>query len=430
MGSIVHALNSYLRYLQASDPLQTPPGIQNAITLLIDGHGRVALGCNQDEICVLVRPQWTYNLKYIDLIHQFEDDANYDLAFALDPSGTLGVYEPQKLIGALWEEAGGPVETHLKVPDGANNKFSGMMPKHVAVLSFAGLDRDDVLLYPLLAHELGHFLDFALDDIGKQSTFSKTSALLPNVADVVGAKLRIEDLDSVTERILVCLREITADLLAVRMVGLGYLFAFNEFFKTLSPYPGPPINHASGYPGFGLRLKLIFQELSSPEAGMESVRALDSVLSNWRHSGRKTINDYMAQLQKCTEVEDLKIKPGAKSAPALVENIVTRAIPAVQELVREIIPSASAAKVPQNVGEMIDLLEHRVPPFQPPTRLKRKACDFRPWSFHEILTAGWLYQFAIGEVRRSVHRAPNMALENIGARACCFRRPLSLRELK
>jgi hypothetical protein len=59
LGSIVHVLHSYLRYLQASDPLRTPPGVQHAISLLISTHGAVALGCNPDDIDVLVRPQWT-----------------------------------------------------------------------------------------------------------------------------------------------------------------------------------------------------------------------------------------------------------------------------------------------------------------------------------------------------------------------------------
>jgi dCTP deaminase len=73
------------------------------------------------------------------------------------------------------------------------------------------------------------------------------------------------------------------------------------------------------------------------------------------------------------------------------------AIPAVQELVRTIIPASRAAKVPKDVKQMVDLLAQRIPPFQPPTRSLRQARNFDPWSFHEILTAGWLYQMAIGE---------------------------------
>lgn len=92
LGSIVHVLHSYLRYLQASDPLRTPPGIQQAISLLISAHGPTALRCNTDDISVLVRPQWTYNLKYIDIIPQFDYEVECDLAFALDPDRNLPIY--------------------------------------------------------------------------------------------------------------------------------------------------------------------------------------------------------------------------------------------------------------------------------------------------------------------------------------------------
>src|SRR5450755_395415 len=161
------------------------------------------------------------------------------------------------------------------------SKVTQKMPKHVAVLSFAGLDRDDVLLYPLLAHELGHFLDFASDDIGRLSTDSKTEQYLPTIRDVSDANLGPEEHAFLIERLGICLREITADLLAARMAGLGYLFAFNEFFKTLGPWPGPVVNPESGYPGFGLRLKLIFNELHNPEAGIESVSKLGTLLARW-----------------------------------------------------------------------------------------------------------------------------------------------------
>jgi dCTP deaminase len=332
-----------------------------------------------------------YNLKYIDIIHQFETDANCVLAYALDPDGKLNAYDAQDLIEALWKEPHSCVQTPKATP---------RMPKHVAVLSFAGLDRDDVLLYPLLAHELGHFLDFASDDIGNLSTESKTKRHLPTIRDVTDAGLGPEQHSSLIETIGICLREITADLLAVRMAGIGYLFAFNEFFKTLGPWPGSLVNPESGYPGFGLRLKLVFDELHSPEAGIESVSALHTIVAGWDSTG-KTLREYLNSLQ--ARVEPLIVAPPARMtkepAAELIEKTVVAAIPAVQELVRAIIPAARAAKVPKDIKEMVELLAQRIPPFQPPTRSLRKARNFDPWSFHEILTAGWLYQMAIGEER-------------------------------
>lgn len=395
LGSIIHVLYSYIRYLQASDPLRTPPGVQRAISLLINAHGQAALGCTRHDINVLVRPQWTYNLKYIDIIHQFEYDANCVLAYALDPYGELQAYAAEELIEALWKSEYSPQTDGF-----ANSKGSQIqMPKHVAVLSFAGLDRDDVLLYPLLAHELGHFLDFASDDIGNPSTESKIKQYLPTTKDVTDAGLKIEGHADLVETIGICLREITADLLAARMAGIGYLFAFNEFFKTLSPWPGPVVNLESGYPGFGLRLKLIFEELSSEAAGIRSVIGLDKVFAAWQLPGKQILRDYMKQLQARIDSfsKTLASLPNPKTPKELVEKTVLSAISAVQELVRGIIPADNAARMNADVEDMVDLLRHRIPPFQPPTRSLRRTRNFAPWSFHEILTAGWLYQMAIGE---------------------------------
>lgn len=400
LGSIVHALHSYLRYLQASDPLRTPPGIQQAISLLIASHVGVALNCNSDQINVLVRPQWTYNLKYVDIIHQFEDDADCVLAYALDPNGTLGAYGAQELIEALWKADGASDDVLGQIPREVLKKLPEKMPKHVAVLSFAGLDRDDVLLYPLLAHELGHFLDFASEDSDKPSTDSATRLNLPTIKELKEAGLKTEEHVSLAHKIGICLREVTADLLAVRMAGLGYLFAFNEFFKTLGPWSAALVNPESGYPGFGLRLKLIFDELERSEAGICATAELENLLSGWHLPGKRILVDYIEHLRD--RVSSLTIPPNAKKPKTIsqfIENTLTRAIPAIQNLAREIIPPTKAAKVPKDILDMVDLLSNQIPPFQPPTRSQRSQGNFKSWSFHEILTAGWLYQLAIGEQR-------------------------------
>ena len=200
---IVHALNAYIRYLQASDPLRTPPGVQQAISLLISTHGTDALKCAPENINVLVRPQWTYNLKYLDIIDQFGKDADCVLSVAFD----LDAYETRDIIEVLWKEAYSSEAKEQRIP-----QIPEKMPEHIAVLSFAGLDRDDVLLYPLLAHELGHFLDFASESKGGPFTVSKTEQYFPTMKASRDANLRPEQYSSLVEKIAICLREITADL--------------------------------------------------------------------------------------------------------------------------------------------------------------------------------------------------------------------------
>lgn len=250
-------------------------------------------------------------------------------------------------------------------------------------------------MYPLLAHELGHFLDFASNDIG--ATDANTAQFLPTIGAVKSAGLPAEEHKFIVETIRVCLREITADLLATRMAGLSYFFAFAEFFKTLTPWPGPFINPESGYPGFGLRLKLIWEELTSVAAGIQAIQALRRVIKTRQLMGHATLSRYITQSE--TGVAALRFTRDKSPSVALMAQAVQSAIPAVQQLVREIIPSAQVATMPGDVDDMVSLLSDRIPPFQPTTRTLRRKRDYRSWSFQEILTAGWLYQIGVGDRR-------------------------------
>jgi dCTP deaminase len=244
-----------------------------------------------------------------------------------------------------------------------------------------------------------------LSSAGHQPT-QKLRGLSLRGRDFVKAKLKTDTYDSLEEKIGICLREITADLLAVRMVGISYLFAFNEFFKTLSSCPGPLVNERSAYPGFGLRLSLIFEELETEAAGIGSIASLNHLFSTWKHSGATVLISYLKELEINVKSYD---RPRHTSKPKttaqFLENVLVKAIPVVQQLAREMIPANKAAKLPSNVLEMINLLEARIPPFQPPTRSQREVRKYKAWSFHEILTAGWLYQLSIGEnVERNLGR--------------------------
>src|ERR1035438_5570129 len=83
LARILHQLHSFLRYLWASSPRQSPPGIQAALNLLTGLHfpGPVA------PIC-LVRPQWKYNLTYVPMTGILRK--NILVPSVLDPNGSLG----------------------------------------------------------------------------------------------------------------------------------------------------------------------------------------------------------------------------------------------------------------------------------------------------------------------------------------------------
>jgi dCTP deaminase len=400
LGNIVQVLHSYLRYLQASAPLHTPPGIQQAITALIETHAKEVLDCKPEDINVLVRPQWKYSLKYVDILHQFDSEAPL-LWYALDPQHELNAFGVREIVKALWHKADGDADAAQQ----SSNTFATKIafPKHCAIVSFAGLDRDDVLLYPLLAHELGHFLDFALEDSDSESTASTLYANLPSATELEGYGLETTDHRALAEAASVCLRELTADLLAARMVGLGYYFAFNEYFKCLDVWPGDEVvNSKSGYPSFGLRLKLVWQELSASTGGIGAVEALEDRLAKWKQTGKEELRKYVADSASLAEAVKLpQVAEAQGNAAAKLEilttNTIVKSLPAVLLLVRKLIPDARAARLPDDIEDMVELLKTRVPPFQPFTRDARKKKDYKSWKFEDILTAGWLYQLAMGD---------------------------------
>jgi dCTP deaminase len=404
LGNIVQVLHSYLRYLQASASLQTPPGVQQSITALIETHAKEILHCEPDEINVLVRPQWKYSLKYVDILHQFDAETPL-LWYALDPQFELKALNVRDIVKALWRKDDAETD---KAQRSSNTPDTNVpLPKHIAILSFAGLDRDDVLLYPLLAHELGHFLDFASEDQGTGSTATTLYAFLPTATELEAHGLETTDHRALAEAVSVCLRELTADLLATRMVGLGYYFAFNEYFKCLDVWPGDEIvNSKSGYPSFGLRLKLIWQELTAASGGIGALEALHKRLASWGQAGKEQLLRYLdnsvalAQAIESPKASDVQGDPKER-LQILTINTIVKSLPAVLQLVRKLIPDARAAGVPDDIEDMVALLKDRIPPFQPQTRDARKKKAYRPWTFAHILTAGWLYQLAMGDAKEA-----------------------------
>jgi len=95
LAEMVEELYSYLRYIRASTPVQTLPGLQVALTQLTQLHFP---GAADDYLC-LVRPQWKYNLTCVLLTSHLRNQIPISV---LDPEGDLGVDTPDALLSKLW----------------------------------------------------------------------------------------------------------------------------------------------------------------------------------------------------------------------------------------------------------------------------------------------------------------------------------------
>jgi deoxycytidine triphosphate deaminase len=392
LGRALHELHSYLRYLWASAPQQSPPGIQAALKLLTELHFPIHLG----KPACLVRPQWKYNLTYVSMTVNLKH--NVLIRSALDPNGTLGS-DPEEILGELWKRKAQKI-----TDDEKRRKFGPEPPKHIAILSFAGLDAHDTLLFPLLAHELGHFIDLSHSpplsvsapvanaaQIREQEVRQVIQPFLPNAS----AKEITAWHKSLVDRVFVALREIIADLLATRMMGFGFFAAHSEFLKTLAEWPQTTITGA-GYPGIRYRLHLVLQHLLAADGcdfrtflmshNREPTAApmasdIDRYLSFWE--------------QRVALPSDDRTGSGSGFSDALDQLVVQAVKRANDELVKvakQAVPEARCFKASSHFFERIRLLADHLPPSFPGESAA---------SFAEITSAAWAYQIIFGEEREN-----------------------------
>jgi dCTP deaminase len=400
LAELTQELHSYVRYLRASSPGQTPPGLQLAVTQLTRLHFRSA----GKRVC-LVRPQWRYNLACVLITPQLRQIIDFSV---LDPNAELGVTETEQILPALWKRwcTRQPPNTHRALEEDP--------PRHLGVLSFAGLDRDDTLLYPLLAHELGHFLDYSYDPplnirkpLANHSVVPRAQ-IIDALCAAPGQEPSEADVDqcdrAIRYRIGVCIRELLADLLAARMMGFSFLVAQSEFLKSLADWPEPVITE-SGYPGIQFRLSVVFDHLiaqdhpgniikffeesgasdyarDNPYVTNQAAWLLDFV-GKWR--GRLAGDASMAHPG---DVDIVESSPIQRKIDDLAETAVRGALNDLTHVARQVIPDDCCARLSPSFFERIRCLEEDLPPFLPS---EQSAC------FAEIMSAAWAHQLLSGE---------------------------------
>jgi dCTP deaminase len=396
LGLTLQTIYSFVRYLTASSARQAPPPIQSALNQLLRAHFPAAYG---RPLCI-VRPQWSYNLSYVPLSRMLETLAS---PAALDPNSILPATESEEIPGALWTW-----RRNLLKPE-EQALIEADPPKHIAVLSFAGLDTHDAFLYPILAHELGHFIDFSSEPLLNLSPaiVARTQIAFKDVTDILASKwpssLVAANIHwkSVVARVNTCVRELLADLLGLRMMGFGFFAAQTELLKTTTSWPdAEPLVSRSGYPGTKFRfwsllrallanyfrgnLRRFFAEVTPPNS--LALANLEHYLSEW-----ESLVQYSANLQDLPPIVDPGAEPDLPRAlDALAANAVLRGYDAILDVARATIPDASTASLSPAFYDRIERLRADLPP-----SLGAERKD----SFSEVMAAAWAYQLTYGEER-------------------------------
>ena len=411
LGDIVQELYSYLRYLRASIPIQTPPSIQLALSQLTNLY--YPSRKDNKPIC-LVRPQWKYNLTCVTITWDLKKIlSKIDV---LDPEEELGKgLTPLQFGTVLWKNY------RNELPAEKQNKLPKKPPRQLATLSFAGLDTHDTLLYPLLAHELGHFIDFSDDPpYNIRDPIKKISAIkYSDVRNILKNYFDKADLDKnahkylyeLNERTAVCIKEILADLLATRMLGLGFFAAHSEFLKTLTKEKWYPIIGKEGYPGLKFRLSIILNYLLSSRY----VGNLSSFFSRYDNQESKDLLRYLEKWRdrvgnntssKITDPVEAKLKKSAEESKYrdstattetdqvemelnnLAENAVQDTVKHLITAAEQLIPNKTCARLTESFFERIKYLRFELPPSIPNEHTQAYA---------EIMAASWAYQILYGE---------------------------------
>ena len=395
LGELIRELYSYIRYLLASSPRQSPPALQEALNQLVEVYFPKAEAGT--PVCI-VRPQWKYNLEYVPLTSKIRKVVAPSV---IDPDGKLGISSSEEIIPPWWNQ---------RRQQRQDTKLLGEEPpKQLAILSFAGLDTSDVLCFPLLAHELGHFIDFSktppyyLSKAIRESSQIRTEEV-ELALQRAQKKLPPEKIAFETKRLVdqasICLREILADLLATRMMGFSFFVAQGEFLKTLAPWSQPrilPYGQPQGYPGIKFRLWVILRHLlklhpNSPEVfftkhhnNETNAKSLTKYLEDWKN----ILESDKAEPPKSGEQDDGIVRAQTELSK-ITQKAVLDSLDGITKIAQTIVPDNNCANLTSSFFDRILKLSRDLPPSCPNENTN---------SFSEIMSAAWAYQILYGEER-------------------------------
>jgi dCTP deaminase len=399
LARYLHKIYSYIRYLSASSPRQTPPAIQSALTHLTELYFPTKK--DEEYVCV-IRPQWKYNLGYVPLDLKLLKFS----ALILDPDIELNRDNEGSILPILWEIWR---NKQIKINPQREEEILKFPPKQIAVLSFAGLDTPDALVFPILAHELGHFIDYSERPLGihRRAEIEAKSEISKDEVKKILKKFNREidfgkELNYLTEQKNICLRELLADLLAVRTMGFAFFAAHSEVLKAVQPWSKSAIL-PTGYPDNRFRLKVILDVLredsengllkflnhhsnSSDERTQQQSRLLLHYINRW--------DDFLQERSSVFGNREEK-DPSKGELMKLAERAVGDVLDDLKRIAQEIVSDEKKAFLTEHFFDRINRLTRDIPP-----SIRNEKSE----SFAEICSAAWGYQIIYGEEREKAEK--------------------------
>lgn len=284
------------------------------------------------------------------------------------------------------------VASCLLIPKKMREEFLKTHQGKIALIYFPIIEKDNILPLNILAHELGHYYDYLQDGnaISKRPTILSPLELPRDKVEVwidTAERLKFRDETRYTDpdvrkaiyqqellgSAYIWLRELTADKIATRLVGVAYYLSVKEMFLLLDFPPGD-------YPPNFRRLYEISQELINPRDGIEK-----DLIPRVRGKRKKYPQDFLllAKLKEELESEKRQYEKKRNYKPARIDpslsdkakreiltnlafNIIEETIqPALQEIdkiIKTEIPLTRCNRIEQDVFEAISYLKADIPP--------------------------------------------------------------------
>jgi dCTP deaminase len=391
LGGVINELYAMMRYLRASGNASTPPALQVIVRSLVGSYFHGGGGS-----LTIVRPQWKYNCKFVSLTLELGVLLNHRSVLIPDGFVTRPVPsddeqrqmltsgDVKRMLEAFANRRRG--ENHGQQPEPMT------VPESISILSIAGLDRDDVLFYPMIGHEVAHKLSFQTPPGEHQHPTHHSQVgrqLVPNDADLrryaaetnrafpEHRALKIQR--DIRWSMVVCVRELIADLAAVRMLGVGYFLTLAAYLSSMFKWDDPLINADTSYPSLRFRLKVVWDHLKTHE----QVKAIIDGPAGFPMA--KILHEWDQRLTPSLPTE---LKP-SRDANAEVDKEFLRELAAkliddnlgvVIAKAEQLVPSFESG-IDDDLDARVQSLRHRLPPLP----AGRNYASLPP-----IFTAAWL----------------------------------------
>ncbi len=374
----LNKIHAYLRYIYATKLDRNPSGMVLPWELLVNKY--------HPDAKTIIRPQWEWNYKYIDIMRELK-----------------------RLVEDISPKIKDILAQHDKFP----------------VFSFPGLERENILLHVILAHEIGHFIDDASKlsdnptvtaaisfDMEKVNRFTnleieisevhKTpspSALSEEQLDLFKA-LRAQAIASQVKSLIEAhinkwLKELTAGIIALRIIGPAYLFALSQaalcelsMHQIAGHYP-PPIQRL---------IKILNECKSGKPRHYEFFQPTENDNKEIRKIKDATVKHFqnIEDVEKKTSIEEGSAvsQDLPKQRELLLADLIATAIEGsigvIKELIYKEIPNDKAYRLETSIFDQIKFLQKQITPNQK-ILSEGNELKFEPFSMESILNAGWIF---------------------------------------